>query len=352
MPMPSAPQALPKAMSKRSRPEPSSDCAAMSFPPASSVTTVSGRKPASRPSLRASVTMALAWFNARLVCRRMVGLLSLLPVSGCYPAPAPAAMPVAPLARYPVASTAGLRRLREALMPDTPNWHIVGDWFDNCSCAVACPCTFAQAPDNGFCESVLFWHVTRGHYGDTVLDDLAFVRVGRWDGDLWAGKVKGQAGVFIDDRADDAQAEALTAIIGGRAGGFPGKVAALFTEGRQAAPGSNGRQFPSRSLPTSRAGVSISQARSRPGRTRSPGRPAIPANIRGSPTRRARKPDPDLSSSPGARRPSARSMPSASSSPGTSTPPSTSRSTGPGRKAYGRPGQSRTAAPASSRTAP
>ena len=48
-------------------------------------------------------------------------------------------------------------------MDDIPSWHIVGDWFDNCSCAVPCPCTFAQAPDNGFCESVLFWHVREGH---------------------------------------------------------------------------------------------------------------------------------------------------------------------------------------------
>jgi hypothetical protein len=50
------------------------------------------------------------------------------------------------------------------------SWHIVGDWFDNCSCAVPCPCTFAQAPDNGFCESVLFWHVREGHYGGVKLD--------------------------------------------------------------------------------------------------------------------------------------------------------------------------------------
>jgi len=56
-------------------------------------------------------------------------------------------------------------------MSDTPAWHIAGDWFDNCSCAVACPCTFAQAPDNGFCESVLFWHIRAGHYGATRLDD-------------------------------------------------------------------------------------------------------------------------------------------------------------------------------------
>ena len=33
-------------------------------------------------------------------------------------------------------------------MAEVPSWHIMGDWFDNCSCAVACPCTFAQAPDN------------------------------------------------------------------------------------------------------------------------------------------------------------------------------------------------------------
>src|SRR5215813_12450609 len=92
-------------------------------------------------------------------------------------------------------------------MTDIPGWQITGDWFDNCSCAVACPCTFAQAPDNGFCESVLFWHVRSGHYGDVSLDGLSFVRVGRWEGDLWAGKAKGAAGIFIDERADERQVD-------------------------------------------------------------------------------------------------------------------------------------------------
>ena len=118
-------------------------------------------------------------------------------------------------------------------MAEIPSWHITGDWFDNCSCAVACPCTFAQAPDNGFCESVLFWHIRQGHYSDINLDGLSFVRVGRWEGDLWAGKVKGTAGIFIDDRADERQAEVLPRIFGGQVGGFPALVAALFTEGRQ-----------------------------------------------------------------------------------------------------------------------
>ena len=118
-------------------------------------------------------------------------------------------------------------------MAEIPNWHITGDWFDNCSCAVACPCTFAQAPDNGFCEFVLFWHIRSGHYGDINLDGLSFVRVGRWEGDLWAGKAKGAAGIFIDDRADERQADVLPRIFGGHAGGFPALVASLFADGRQ-----------------------------------------------------------------------------------------------------------------------
>ena len=65
-----------------------------------------------------------------------------------------------------------------------------------------------SAPDNGFCKSVLFCYVREGHYGDIKLDNLSFVRVGRWEGDLWARKATGVAGLYIDDHADDRQMEA------------------------------------------------------------------------------------------------------------------------------------------------
>ena len=57
--------------------------------------------------------------------------------------------------------------------------------------------------------------------------------MGRWEGDLWAGRARGAAGVFIDERADERQAEVLPLIFGGRAGGFLGFVATLFPEGRE-----------------------------------------------------------------------------------------------------------------------
>jgi hypothetical protein len=71
------------------------------------------------------------------------------------------------------------------------------------------------------------------HEGDINLDGLSFLRVGRWEGDLWAGKAKGAAGLFIDDRADERQADVLPRIIGGQVGGFPAKWGSFFPEGRQ-----------------------------------------------------------------------------------------------------------------------
>jgi len=118
-------------------------------------------------------------------------------------------------------------------MDQATSWHIKGDWFDNCSCAVACPCTFAQTPDNGYCDFVLFWRVGQGHYGDTNLDGLSFVRLGRWEGDMWAGDAKGVSGVFIDDNADDEQADALQQIFSGKVGGWPEQWAGLFPNGRE-----------------------------------------------------------------------------------------------------------------------
>jgi len=118
-------------------------------------------------------------------------------------------------------------------MSRTPDWRIAGDWFDNCSCAVACPCTFGQPPDNDLCEVVLFWHIREGHYGDVELNDLCIVRVGSFDGSLWDGEARGRYGTFVDDRASDTQADALLEIYSGQAGGFPEMMSALYTRGRE-----------------------------------------------------------------------------------------------------------------------
>jgi hypothetical protein len=107
-------------------------------------------------------------------------------------------------------------------MADTPKWSVKGDWFDTCKCSIPCPCTFAQAPTSGDCEGILAWHIRIGNYGDVQLDGLNVIAVSTFEGNIWEGTTKARMGMFIDERADDRQRDALQMIFGGRVGGWPG----------------------------------------------------------------------------------------------------------------------------------
>lgn len=113
-----------------------------------------------------------------------------------------------------------------------PRWRLAGDWFDVCSCDIPCPCEFAQAPTNNACQGILAWHINEGYFGDVRLDGLNLVAVGAFEGNVWAGEAKVTLGLFIDERADDPRRQALQAIFGGQAGGWPGQFAALVGEMR------------------------------------------------------------------------------------------------------------------------
>ena len=62
-------------------------------------------------------------------------------------------------------------------MADVP-WHLSGDYFENCSCSIVCPCLVSAAPPlasrptEGFCNVPLIFHVESGRYGDIALDGL------------------------------------------------------------------------------------------------------------------------------------------------------------------------------------
>jgi hypothetical protein len=117
-------------------------------------------------------------------------------------------------------------------MAAVSQWRLSGDWFDVCKCTVPCPCTFAQAPSEGDCEGVLAWHIREGRYGDVTLDGLNVVALGAFDGNIWAGETKVTIGMYLDERADDAQRDALQTIFGGQAGGWPGEFGSLIGEVR------------------------------------------------------------------------------------------------------------------------
>lgn len=114
-------------------------------------------------------------------------------------------------------------------MSDIPEWRLVGDWFDTCSCNIPCPCYFAQPPTGGECEGVLAWHIREGRYGDASLAGLNVLAIGGFEGNIWAG-AKASMAIYVDQRADERQREALLTIFGGRAGGWPAEFASVIGE--------------------------------------------------------------------------------------------------------------------------
>jgi hypothetical protein len=87
-------------------------------------------------------------------------------------------------------------------MADVPAWHAKGEWFDVCRCNVPCPCSWAQPPDDDYCDGVLVWHIREGRYGDVSLDGLNIVAFASFRGNVWEGAhSEPKMGVVIDARA-------------------------------------------------------------------------------------------------------------------------------------------------------
>ncbi len=108
-------------------------------------------------------------------------------------------------------------------MADPVSWHLSGDYFENCSCSLLCPCLVSAAapltarPTEGFCNVPLIFHIESGRYGDVALDGLNVLVILHAPGVMADGNWS--MATYIDERADDAQTEALAAIFTGAAGG-------------------------------------------------------------------------------------------------------------------------------------
>ena len=106
-------------------------------------------------------------------------------------------------------------------MADVQKWSLKGQWFDVCRCAIPCPCSWAQPPDDGFCEGILIWHIQEGRYGNVKLDGLNVAMLGSFRGNVWEKASDFKDAIFMDERADEPQRAALQSVFSGQAGGWP-----------------------------------------------------------------------------------------------------------------------------------
>jgi hypothetical protein len=97
------------------------------------------------------------------------------------------------------------------------DWRMKGDYLKTCSCAPGCPCDFWAPPTHHLCEGLIALHITQGHFEKVPLDDLTWAAAFHWPGPLHLGN--GTLQPYIDQRATDAQRNALLTILSGKAGG-------------------------------------------------------------------------------------------------------------------------------------
>jgi hypothetical protein len=103
-------------------------------------------------------------------------------------------------------------------------WRISGTYLEACNCEAICPCRTIGGRRGGrstygVCLGALSWQIEGGQAGDVRLGGMGVVLAARYDddepGSPWSFFL------YLDERADERQSDALAAIFLGRLGGAP-----------------------------------------------------------------------------------------------------------------------------------
>ncbi|MCC5811022.1 MAG: DUF1326 domain-containing protein [Ectothiorhodospiraceae bacterium] len=103
-----------------------------------------------------------------------------------------------------------------------------GTLLEICSCATPCPCFIGEDPDGGECFGVIAFHLEDGWIGDQDVSGLTVINVAHIPGNALAGSWR--VVLLVDDKATQAQEQALLKAFSGELGGPLGDLAGLVGE--------------------------------------------------------------------------------------------------------------------------
>jgi hypothetical protein len=103
------------------------------------------------------------------------------------------------------------------------DWRVRGSYFEGCNCEAICPCRSVSGRPGGpssfgECFGALSWHIHEGHADRVDLSDLRTVLSIRYY-DHVQPSTRWEVVLYVEDRVDEDQREALADIFLGRAGG-------------------------------------------------------------------------------------------------------------------------------------
>ncbi len=107
-------------------------------------------------------------------------------------------------------------------------WRIEGQYMETCNCVYLCPCApsnLTAQPSEGDCKAAVALRIDKGEKDGVKLDGLSFIVVMHSPKAMAEGNMT--VGLIIDERANDQQVEAISAIATGAAGGPMAALAPL-----------------------------------------------------------------------------------------------------------------------------
>ena len=110
-------------------------------------------------------------------------------------------------------------------------WNIEGTYYENCSCDAVCPCTWSnmvRGATNDDCRVALLFEVEDGEIEGVDVAGTTCVVIMQTPRQMLEGNFK--AGLIIDADATDEQADKLSQVFSGAAGGPMGGLSPLIGE--------------------------------------------------------------------------------------------------------------------------
>ena len=106
------------------------------------------------------------------------------------------------------------------------SWRVKGTYLEACNCEAACPCVFFSPPTEGNCTALVGWHVDAGQSDSVRLDGFNVALLVHSPGHMKDGNW--ELSLYLDERADAAQQQALGGIFSGQAGGHLANLGPLI----------------------------------------------------------------------------------------------------------------------------
>ncbi len=126
----------------------------------------------------------------------------------------------------PAGAAALVFLLGAAAAPGPDGFSVMGDYYETCACAVSCPCPAKFLPTEGHCDAVSLIHVRKGTAAGVSFDGLNIALVirsphGEKVMDALAKGKMDLLSIYLDDKANEKQREAMPRLLGALFGTKP-----------------------------------------------------------------------------------------------------------------------------------